>query len=118
EEKILERETELAEKMRTVEEQERASAQLEESLRKRMMEVARMEERTAAAIGEIVTELSELGITRESFEGLMNTSESETKKLLIVLDELLGQLPDDVIEKFAKSPDYKLYEKVLRMYGI
>ncbi|MEM3396114.1 MAG: hypothetical protein QW620_00985 [Thermoplasmata archaeon] len=118
EEKILAMEQELIEKVKKLEEKEKAIAQLEENLRTRMVEVAKMEEKTVAAIGEIVTELSDLGITREAFENLMNTSEAETKRLLIVLDELLGELPDETIEKFAKSPDYRLYEKVLKMYGI
>jgi|GEM_PF-5055897 len=118
ENKVLEMERELAEKLKKYEEKERAISKLEETLRARMLEIAKLEEKTNAAIGTIVAELSELGITRDAFEGMMNGAESETKKLLIVLDELLGELPDEVIDKFAKSPEYKLYEKVLRMYGI
>ncbi len=118
EKKIMEMEQDFLEKLRKLEEKERAIAQMEETLKTRMEEVAKLEEKTTAAIGEIVNELSDLGITREAFEGLMNSTASETKKLLIVLDELLGELPDEVVDKFAKSPDYKLYEKVLKMYGI
>ena len=42
----------------------------------------------------------------------------DTKKLLTVLDGLLEQLPPDLIEKFANSEDYALYEKVLDGYGV
>ena len=40
-------------------------------------------------------------------------SEDEVRKLLRALDQLLGQLPESVIQKFTQSDDYKLYEKVL-----
>ncbi len=44
--------------------------------------------------------------------------DEDVKKLLIVMDELLGKLPKDVIDEFVKSEDYKLYEKVLDRYGV
>ncbi len=37
-------------------------------------------------------------------------------KVLLMTDDLLGNLPDDVIDKFAKSEDFKLYEKVISKY--
>ena len=40
------------------------------------------------------------------------------KKVLSYLDELLGNLPDDVIEKFAKSEYFDMYEKILEELGI
>nr|QNO47505.1 chromosome partition protein Smc [Methanosarcinales archaeon ANME-2c ERB4] len=42
----------------------------------------------------------------------------DAKKLLTVLDGLLEHLPPDLIEKFANSDDYVLYEKVLDGYGV
>jgi predicted RNA-binding Zn-ribbon protein involved in translation (DUF1610 family) len=45
---------------------------------------------------------------RESLEG-----EDEVRRLLRTLDQLLGQLPESVIQKFTQSEDYKLYERVL-----
>jgi hypothetical protein len=44
--------------------------------------------------------------------------DEDVKKLLTVLDELLGELPDEVAERFSKSEDYKLYEKVLDRYEV
>ncbi len=44
--------------------------------------------------------------------------DEDIKKLLLVTDELLGQLPEQVIEKFAKSEDFELYEKVMSKYKI
>ena len=37
-------------------------------------------------------------------------------KVLLMTDDLLGNLPEDVIDKFAKSEDFKLYEKVISKY--
>jgi chromosome segregation ATPase len=42
----------------------------------------------------------------------------DTKRILWVLDELLGSLPKDLIEKFAESDDFGLYEEVLRKYNV
>ena len=39
--------------------------------------------------------------------------EDEVRKLLSVLDQLLGQLPESVIQKFTQGEDYRLYERVL-----
>ena len=37
-------------------------------------------------------------------------------KVLLMTDDLLGNLPEEVIDKFAQSEDFKLYEKVLSKY--
>ncbi len=44
--------------------------------------------------------------------------DEETKKLLKILDDLLEKLPEEVVDKFAKSDDYLLYEKVLEKYKL
>ena len=44
--------------------------------------------------------------------------ENELKKVLKVLDDLLEHLPDDVVEKFARSKDYKLYDKLMEDLGL
>ena len=35
------------------------------------------------------------------------------QKLLPVLDKLLEKLPEDVIEEFANSEEFALYEKIM-----
>jgi hypothetical protein len=37
-------------------------------------------------------------------------------KVLLMIDDLLGELPEEVIEKFAHSEDFKLYKKVIIKY--
>jgi hypothetical protein len=44
--------------------------------------------------------------------------DNEIRRLLNITDELLGKLPDEVIDEFAKSEDFKLYEKVMSKYKI
>ena len=44
--------------------------------------------------------------------------EKLTKKVLAILDDLLGKLPDEVIEEFARSDNFDLYKKVMEMYGL
>ena len=43
----------------------------------------------------------------------MSGAEEEVRRLLKVLDNLLGQLSSEVIDKFSKSEDFALYERVL-----
>ena len=35
------------------------------------------------------------------------------RRLLKVLDQRLGQLPEEAIDKFSKSDDFAIYERVL-----
>ena len=55
-------------------------------------------------------------------EVIKKPAESEkdrlTKKVLKVLDDLLGKLPDEIIEEFARSENFDLYKKVMEMYGL
>jgi len=44
--------------------------------------------------------------------------EDELTQLLKALDQLLGQLPEAVIQKFTQGEDYRLYEKILERYRI
>lgn len=44
--------------------------------------------------------------------------EKKLKKVLKVLDDLLGQLPDEIIEKFVQSKHFKLYEDLMDELGL
>ncbi|NIM58207.1 MAG: hypothetical protein GTO16_04600, partial [Candidatus Aminicenantes bacterium] len=46
------------------------------------------------------------------------TVDEDTRKLLKILDDLLEKLPEEVVDKFARSDDYLLYEKVLEKYKL
>ena len=40
------------------------------------------------------------------------------KKVLLMTDNLLGNLPEEVIDEFVKSKDFALNEKVINKYKI
>ncbi|MCS6971674.1 MAG: hypothetical protein NZL89_01490 [Leptospiraceae bacterium] len=42
----------------------------------------------------------------------------ELRSVMSYLDSLLGELPDDVIEKFAQSEYFKLYQKIMEKLGL
>jgi hypothetical protein len=44
--------------------------------------------------------------------------DEDIKKVLEITDNLLGKLPEEVIDEFIKSKDYELYEKVIKRYKI
>ena len=46
------------------------------------------------------------------------TIDPEVGTVLRIMDELLGKLPEGVVEKFAKSHDFEVYYTVLERYGI
>ena len=45
-------------------------------------------------------------------------TDAETKNILSMLDNLLGKLPDNVIDEFSKSEDFDKYEKVMGKLGL
>ena len=44
--------------------------------------------------------------------------DSDVKKILQITDELLGELPEEVINRFMRSDEYDLYERILNKYKI
>ena len=64
--------------------------------------------------------------SKESVEKQLDTDQTnedtvvdeEVIELLKITDDLLGKLPDEVIEEFSQSEDFSLYEKVMKKYEI
>jgi len=44
--------------------------------------------------------------------------DDDVRELLRITDALLGELPDEIIEQFANSKEFELYQKVLSKYRI
>lgn len=42
--------------------------------------------------------------------------DEDLKKVLKVVDDLLGKLPDDAIDAFSKSDEFKIYQKIMDRY--
>ena len=60
-------------------------------------------------IGSLITEKAELQKKIAEAKAM----DDDIKRLLKVLDQLLGQLPEEAIDKFSKSDDFAIYERVL-----
>ena len=81
------------------------------------------EEEIDAAEGDLGNMISDLeaqiaGLITEKIDIQKDISEAtevdeDLKKLLKVLDQLLGQLPEEAIEMFSKSEEFTIYERVL-----
>ncbi len=79
-------------------------------------------------VSEIRTRVTELEekmekLTEERIKMIKEKEEtlaliSDVSKVLKTLDELLGELPPEVIKKFAKGNDFRLYEKILEKCGV
>jgi hypothetical protein len=44
--------------------------------------------------------------------------DTDIKKILQITDELLGELPEEVINRFMRSDEYDLYERILNKYKV
>ncbi|RLF48821.1 MAG: hypothetical protein DRN20_03725 [Thermoplasmata archaeon] len=92
----------------------------EEELKKREEEIKKKEEE----LRKIEEEKEMLERKKKDIERRMaelrktEEEEEEVRKVLKILDDLLEQLPEEVIDKFALSDDFKLYEKVLDRYKV
>ena len=62
-----------------------------------------------------------LVVTRSELEqsvAQLKEGEQEVRTLLKTLDGLLGQLPSEVVDKFSKTDEFKMYERVLDRLSI
>jgi hypothetical protein len=68
----------------------------------------------------IKVEKTTIASKEEEFEKKEESTllDDDIKKLLIITNNLLGELPDEVIDKFVESEDFELYSKVLQKYKI
>ena len=45
-------------------------------------------------------------------------TDAEMKDLLKSLDDMLGALDEKTIEKFARSKEFEIYDRILKRYGL
>lgn len=71
-------------------------------------------------LGELKNQILEKDKEIESLkeDGTEFNVDEETRKILKILDDLLENLPDEVVDEFARSDDYLLYEKILEKYKL
>ncbi|MFH0816423.1 MAG: ATPase domain-containing protein [Methanobacteriota archaeon] len=90
-----------------------------EELAKREREVEKAREDFKSRLDEFNREISRRAKQRERLDALERDSkarkseEAELARVLKKLDDILEHLPDDKIAEFARSEEYKLYERVL-----
>jgi len=58
------------------------------------------------------------GFGKKKNSGKIQKLDAGVKKLLGMMDELLARLPNEEIDRFSKSKDFKLYESVMKKYRI
>lgn len=97
-------------------EKEGEIAELEEGLKQRQEEIE-VNKKILYELQKIILEKQhQIDEMKNNYMGF--EEDKDTKRILWVLDELLGSLPKDLIEKFAQSEDFRLYEEVLRKYNV
>jgi chromosome segregation ATPase len=107
--KIRELEKEIREKL------EKEFEEREQQLRRTLEEEAeRREASLKSKLAEVEAELRRMNENLES----SSVKVAEMKKVLKIMDDLLEKLPEDVIEEFAQSEDFKIYERILDEFGI
>ena len=75
----------------------------------------------ANLIGELESQIADLIVEKVEVQKKIteaSTVDEDLRKLLKVLDQMLGQLPEELIDKFSKSDDFALYERVLDKFKV
>jgi len=84
-------------------------------------QIADAEADLGGTISLLENEIRGLMTEKATLVGKMTEAEAldkDMKRLLKVLDDMLGQLPDAVIEEFRKTDDFALYERILDRFEI
>lgn len=88
---------------------EDVKAKLEEDFARKEIELTEKISALEKKLAEVTAEEKEISREADTLSGM----EEDIKKVLSVVDDLLGNLPEELIEKFANSDDFKIYEKVM-----
>lgn len=78
----------------------------------------KFEERQKKKTKDLVPGMQQYIIEKKEVEKENPLFDEDIKNVLAITDNLLGKLPEEVIDEFVKSKDYELYEKVIRKYRI
>ncbi len=91
---------------------------LEEELRSNRGRIAELEGRLAT-LQKAEERAKRLEAAVQAQKGAAGgVDEKELKRILAYLDDLLSNLPEDVIQKFSESEYFELYDKILKRLGI
>ena len=84
-------------------------------------EIKAAEADLGAVIADLEKQISDLILEKVDVQTKMTEAtmlDEDLKKLLKVLDQMLGQLPEEAIERFSKSDEFALYERILDKFKI
>ena len=110
--KTKEKQLETEQKIKEYEEKKLAKKKEKKSLFGKKEKKKKPQEKTIKPTPEIMPEQKQVEEPVKTVQ--VDTSVLEDmQKLLPVLDKLLEQLPEEVIEEFAKSENFELYEKIM-----
>ncbi|MEM4257529.1 MAG: hypothetical protein QXL17_00010 [Candidatus Thermoplasmatota archaeon] len=105
--KLEEKKKKQEEKQRKREEKKQKKLQLKEAKKQKKMNI------------EQNPEIKEHKKSIEQYtENQVDVLDEDVKQVLMITDELLGKLPENVIEDFAQSKDFEIYERVMSKYKI
>ena len=106
--KIEEKKAKLEAKQKKKEEKEKLVKSLVEEAEEKKQSKNKIKESKKPDPNEVIATYEPVDVKDEVDDDLV--------KVLLITDELLGNLPDDIIESFSQSEDFKLYEKVINKY--
>lgn len=84
-------------------------------------EIEQAEKSIDASISNLESEISFLIGEKADLQKKISEAsiiDEDMRALLKVLDQLLGQLPEEVVDKFAKSDEFAIYERVLDRFKV
>jgi DNA repair exonuclease SbcCD ATPase subunit len=88
----------------------------EEGLKKREEEMETIKQKMEDLNRIIIEKDREIESLKGGAQGF--TMDEETREILRILDDLLENLPDNIVDQFARSDKYLLYERVLEKYKL
>jgi hypothetical protein len=94
--------------------------QAKEQLRLQRLEIrkARLEERQRKKEEKQAQKIKQKHIKQWTSGTESLELDDDLKKILLMTDTLLGELPEDVIKQFMQSEEFELYQKVLNKYNV
>ena len=95
--------------MKKLEKEKEEKLKIKESKKKDTIKTKKERREEPPALDEFIKEEKETRYEKPFLD-------DDVEKLLPILDELLEKLPDEVVDEFAQSEDFVLYEKVVSKY--
>ncbi len=84
-------------------------------------EIEQAEGDIESMISELEEEIGALIVEKTDLQSKITEAsmlDEDMKRLLKVLDQMLGQLPEEAIERFSKSDEFAVYERILDRFKI